>query len=109
LIINKGTTNETFDKIEKAVIDQTPPKQLEKVQEVFNEARAERQAYQAPENWNASFASIPQLGLFVDGMWQIADKETIEDSIEWNLLDFPVQLEGFLSKKPSIVLRLILI
>ncbi|CDI28440.1 DEAD/DEAH box helicase [Acinetobacter baumannii] len=99
LIINKGTTNETFDKIEKAVIDQTPPKQLEKVQEVFNEARAERQAYQAPENWNASFASIPQLGLFVDGMWQIADKETIEDSIEWNLLDFPIQLEGFSIKE----------
>lgn len=33
--------------------------------------------------------------MFVDGEWQVADKETIEDSVEWNLLDFPVQLEGF--------------
>ena len=95
LIIHKGTTDEEFDQIEKAVIEKATPKQKTQIQEVFKEARAERQAYQAPENWNATFAFIPQLGLFVDGEWQVADKETIEDSVEWNLLDYPVQLEGF--------------
>lgn len=95
LVINKGTTDEEFDQIEQAVIDQATPKQKAQVKEAFDDARAERQAHQAPENWNATFALIPQLGLFVDGEWQVADKETIEDSVEWNLLDFPVQLEGF--------------
>ncbi|WP_180134631.1 DEAD/DEAH box helicase [Acinetobacter sp. YH12070] len=95
LIINTGTTDEEFDQIEQAVIDQATPKQKAQVKEAFDDARAERQAHQAPENWNATFALIPQLGLFVDGEWQVADKETIEDSVEWNLLDFPVQLEGF--------------
>lgn len=95
LVINKGTTDEEFDQIEQAIIDQATPKQKAQVKEAFDDARAERQAHQAPENWNATFALIPQLGLFVDGEWQVADKETIEDSVEWNLLDFPVQLEGF--------------
>lgn len=95
LVINKGTTDEEFDQIEQAVVDQATPKQKAQVKEAFNDARAERQAHQAPENWNAIFALIPQLGLFVDGEWQVADKETIEDSVEWNLLDFPVQLQGF--------------
>lgn len=95
LVINKGTTDEEFDQIEQAVIDQATPKQKAQVKEAFDDARAERQAHQAPENWNATFALIPQLGLFVDGEWQVADKETIEDSVEWSLLDFPVQLEGF--------------
>jgi len=95
LIINKGTTDEEFDQIEQAVMQQATPKQKAQVQEVFKEARAERQAHQAPENWNVTFALIPQLGLFVDGEWQVADKETIEDSVEWDLLDYPVQLEGF--------------
>lgn len=95
LVINKGTTDEEFDQIEQAIIDQATPKQKAQVKEAFDDARAERQAHQAPENWNATFALIPQLGLFVDSEWQVADKETIEDSVEWNLLDFPVQLEGF--------------
>ena len=95
LVINKGTTDEEFDQIEQVVINQATPKQKAQVKEAFDDARAERQAHQAPENWNATFALIPQLGLFVDGEWQVADKETIEDSVEWNLLDFPVQLECF--------------
>ena len=95
LIINKGTSDEEFDRIEQAIIEQATPKQKTHVQEVFKDARAERQAYQAPENWNAKFALVPQLGLFVDGFWQVADKETIEDSVEWDLLDYPVQLDGF--------------
>src|SRR5690606_31342651 len=95
LIINKGTTDEEFDQIEQAVMQQATPKQKAQVQEVFKEARAERQAHRSSENWNVTFALIPQLVLFVDGEWQVADKETIEDSVEWDLLDYPVQLEGF--------------
>ncbi len=107
LVINKGTTDEEFDQIEQAVIDQATPKQKAQVKEAFDDARAERQAHQAPENWNATFALIPQLGLFVEGEWQVADKETIEDSVEWSLLDFPVQLEGFNIRETVIVLKLI--
>jgi type III restriction enzyme len=81
LVINKGTTDEEFDQIEQAIIDQATQKQKAQVKEAFDDARAERQAHQAPENWNATFALIPQLGLFVDGEWQVADKETIEDSV----------------------------
>ena len=50
LIINKGTTDEEFDQIEQAVIEKATPKQKTQIQEVFKEARAERQAHQAPEN-----------------------------------------------------------
>lgn len=95
LIIEKGTDDQTFDQLQTKVIEQTPKKQIEKVIESFEEARASRQAYQAPENWNATFAPIQQLCLNIDGYWQLADKEAIEDSVEWDILSFPIQLEHF--------------
>lgn len=95
LIINTGTTDESFDQIQNAALNQATPKQQVNVESAFQEARAQRQAAIAPENWNARFAVIPQLGLVFDGDWQLADKEAIEDSADWNLLDFPISLEQF--------------
>lgn len=95
LVIDRGTTDADFDQIEATIIEQAAPKQKTLTQQAFQEARAERQAYLAPENWNKRFALIPQLGLLFEQDWQLADKEAIEDSIEWKLLDFPVQLAGF--------------
>jgi type III restriction enzyme len=95
LVIEKGTDDQTFDQLQTKVLAQTPKKQLDKVTVSFEEARANRQAYLAPENWNATFAPIQQLCLNIDGSWQLADKEAIEDSVEWDILNFPVQLEHF--------------
>lgn len=96
VVIAQGLSDDNFDKIEQAVTNlATTSKQQNHVQTSFQEGRATRQAAIAPENWNKTFAPIPQLGLFVDGFWQLADKEAIEDSIEWNLLDFPISLEQF--------------
>lgn len=95
LVIMKGTSDEVFDRIQDMALNQATPKQQESIQTSFQEARAQRQASLAPENWNATFAPIPQLGLLLEGDWQLADKEAIEDSVEWNLLDFPVSLEQF--------------
>lgn len=95
LVIEKGTNDQIFDQLQEKVVEQTPKKQIDKVVESFQEARANRQAYLAPENWNESFAPIAQLCLNLDGYWQLADKEAIEDSVEWDVLSFPVQLEHF--------------
>lgn len=95
LIINKGTSDDNLDQIERVLLKKATPKQKIQIQTDFSDARAERQASLAPENWNAQFALIPQLGLFIDDIWQLADKEAIEDSIEWSLLDYPIQLDNF--------------
>lgn len=95
LIINTGTTDEQFDQIQDEALNQATPKQQVYIESAFQEARAQRQAANAPENWNAKFSLIPQLGLFFDGDWQLADKETIEDFVNWDLLDFPISLEQF--------------
>lgn len=95
LVIFKGTSDEHFDKIQAAVIAQATPKHKDKIEASFEDARAERQAYTAPENWNKTFALVPQLGLMLDDDWQVVDKETIENFMEWSLLDFPVQLAQF--------------
>ncbi len=95
LVIMKGTSDEVFDRIQDIALNQASPKQQESIQSSFEEARAQRQSVLAPENWNATFAPIAQLGLLLEGDWQLADKETIEDSVEWDLLDFPVSLEQF--------------
>lgn len=95
LVIQKGTSDEVFNRIQEAVTELATPKQKAVVEASFDDARAERQAYFAPENWNKIFALIPQLGLFIDGEWQLADKEIIEDFVEWDLLGTPVQLKQF--------------
>lgn len=95
LVIMTGTSDEDFDRIQDEILNQATLKHQEHAQTSFEEARSQRQAANAPENWNATFAPIPQLGLIFDGDWQLADKEAIEDSVEWDLLDFPVSLEQF--------------
>lgn len=101
LVIMKGTTDEVFDQIQDVALNQATPKQQKDIHSSFEEARAQRQAALAPENWNATFTPIPQLGLFIDGDWQLADKEAIEDSVEWDLLDSPVSLEQFSIKETA--------
>ncbi|MDE2422569.1 MAG: restriction endonuclease subunit R, partial [Gammaproteobacteria bacterium] len=92
LLIAKGTTEDTFKQIESFVVQSTPAKKQELVKTAFNEARAERQAQHAGETWNARFAPIPQLCIFVDGEWQVVEKEVIENSVELDLLNYPLNL-----------------
>lgn len=101
LVITTGTTDERFDQIQDAALNQATPKQQVYVESVFQEARAQRQAANAPENWNAQFSLIPQLGLIFDGSWQLADKEAIEDFADWDLLAFPISLEQFQIKETA--------
>ena len=92
LLIKKGTNEDTFKQIESFVVQSTPPKKQEQVQAAFNDARAERQAQHASENWNALFAPIPQLCLFLDGEWQVVEKEVIENAVNLDLLNYPLNL-----------------
>ncbi|TQC96255.1 restriction endonuclease subunit R [Moraxellaceae bacterium AER2_44_116] len=92
LLIKKGTNEDTFKQIESFVVQSAPPKKQEQVQAAFNDARAERQAQHAGENWNASFAPIPQLCLFLDGEWQVVEKEVIENAVDLDLLNYPLNL-----------------
>ena len=52
LLIKKGTNEDTFKQIESFVVQSAPAKKQEQVQAAFNDARAERQAQHAGENWN---------------------------------------------------------
>ena len=92
LLIKKGTNEDTFKQIESFVVQSAPPKKQEQVQAAFNDARAERQAQHASENWNALFAPIPQLCLFLDGEWQVVEKEVIENAVNLDLLNYPLNL-----------------
>ncbi len=99
--IVKGTSETVFKRIEDTALNKAKPRQQKKVQENFQNARAERRSYYAPSNWNKKFAPIAQLGLNFHDEWQYADKETIEDYINWNLLDYPVSLESFNIKETA--------
>lgn len=95
VVIAKGTDSETFKQIEAAIVKSAPVKQQAATQSAFNDARASRQASLSPENWLVKFGLIPQLCLELEGDWQVVERETIEDALEWNLLDFEVQLAHF--------------
>jgi type III restriction enzyme len=92
VVIQKGVSEDTFKQVEQSIIRSSPPKAVDHAQEAFNEARAERQAASAPENWNAQFALIPQLCLLWDDEWQVVEKEVIENAMELDLLKYPLQL-----------------
>ena len=95
LIIAKGTSEDTFKQIEQFVVHTTPAKKQAQVQAAFNDARAERQASKAGENWNATFVPVPKLCLFVDDEWVVLDKEELENLAELDLLKHPVSLAHF--------------
>lgn len=95
LIIAKGTSDETFKQVEQFVMQATPVKKQEQVQAAFNDARAARQASKAGENWNAVFATVPKLCLFLDDEWLLVDKEELENLAEFDLLKYPVSLANF--------------
>lgn len=53
------------------------------------------QALHAPAQLGLSFALIPQLCLDLDGHLEVVEKETLSNLDDWDLLDQPVQLAGF--------------
>ena len=92
MLIHKGTPENTFKQIESLIVASTPAKKQAEVQSNFNDARAERQATHAAENWNQIFAPIPQLCLYLEGEWQVVEKEVIENAVELDLLKYPLNL-----------------
>ncbi|NUE66340.1 DEAD/DEAH box helicase [Snodgrassella sp. ESL0253] len=91
LLIKKGSSTETFNQVERLIVGQTPKRKQVEIQQAFNNARAERQAAQAPE-WYQTFALIPQLSLFADDEWQVVENEVIESLIDFDLLNYPLHL-----------------
>lgn len=96
VVIAKGVDAETFKQIEASIVRSAPVREQGATQEAFNDARANRQASLAPENWLATFGLIPQLCLELENEWQVVEHQTIEDAYEWSLLDFQVQLAHFI-------------
>lgn len=92
VLIQKGLSEETFKQVEQSIVNSAPAKAQTHAQAAFNEARAERQAAAAPENWNQQFAPIPQLCLFWDDHWQVVEKEVIENTVDFDLLTRPLHL-----------------
>lgn len=101
LTIKRGVSDDDFEKVVDTVLNNVTPQQQKQVKKAFDSARKERQSYFAPENWNVKFALIPQLGFKFDNEWYLADKETIEHSFEWDLLDYPIELDNFEIREES--------
>lgn len=101
LIIRQGTSSEQINDLEAVILNNASKKQQEKTREAFGIVRSQRRAAIAPENWNATFAPIAQLGLLIDDEWCLADLETIQYSYEWDLLDYKLELDNFVIKENS--------
>jgi type III restriction enzyme len=95
----QGTTvivrGEVSEELEEAIISAQPKKEQENVRERINLHRVQVRALTAPSTRLVAFASIPQLCLFVEGEWQVVERETLEGMGQWNLLDAKVELAGF--------------
>jgi len=65
------------------------------VKDQFEAHRAIRRSVSAPSQLGGVFAAIPQLCLKLDGYLEVVERDTLCRLGDWNLLDFPIQLEGF--------------
>lgn len=88
-------SSEDLNQAEEFVAQSAPPRQRLEIREQFNDYRATRRAYVAPERLGRSFAPIPQLCLELDGHLELVERETLTQLGDWDLLSQPVQLEGF--------------
>ena len=95
LLIAGAVDAELLAQAETFISQSVPPKAREGVQEQFNAHRAVRRALMAPAQLGVTFAPIPQLGLDLDGYFEVVERETLSDLGDWDLLDSPVQLAGF--------------
>lgn len=95
LVVKGGLSTETLNQVEHFVTSTVSAKEREAVRQRFDAHRAQRQALRAPVQLGASFATIPQLCLAIDGHLEVVERETLAGLGEWHLLDHAVQLQGF--------------
>lgn len=99
-ILLKGNTNsDTLAQAEAFISNTLPEKTRAAVKEQFDAHRAIRQALRAPAQLGLSFTPIPQLSLRLDGYLEVVEKETLSNVGDWDLLDQPLQLAGFVIRE----------
>lgn len=95
-VVIKGTAgSETLAQAEQFLAAAFNTKIKESITQQFTEHRAVKAAVTAPAQLGISFAPIPQLCLLLDNHFELVERDTMANLMEWNLLDYPVQLAGF--------------
>lgn len=95
-VVIKGTADsETLSQAEQFLAASFTAKVKESIAQQFTEHRAVKAAVRAPAQLGISFTPIPQLCLLLDNHYELVERDTMASLMEWNLLDYPVQLEGF--------------
>lgn len=95
-IVIKGTVDsDTLAQAEQFLSAAFPTKTKESIAQQFTEHRAVKAAVRAPAQLGISFTPIPQLCLLLENHYELVERDTMANLMEWNLLDYPVQLEGF--------------
>jgi len=96
ILLSGAAGNELMAQAEVLISQAMPPRAREKVKEQFDAHRAMRQALRAPAQLGLTFAPIPQLCLDFEGHLEVVERETLSSLGDWDLLDRPVQLAGFI-------------
>lgn len=86
---------DTLAQAEAFITQSVPPKARESIKQQFDAHRALRRALFAPSQLGATFAPIPQLCLNLEGYLEVVERETLAQLGDWNLLDYPVELQRF--------------
>lgn len=95
IVIKSSTNSETLRQAEQLLSAAYNAKDKESIAQQFTEHRAAKAAAKAPAQLGISFAPIPQLCLFLDNHYELVERDTMANLMEWHLLDYPVQLAGF--------------
>lgn len=94
-LVSGNASPDVLTQAETFISQAMPAKAREKVKVQFDEHRAVRRALHAPAQLGLTFAPIPQLCLDLGGHLEVVERETLTSLGDWDLLDQPVQLEGF--------------
>lgn len=95
VLIPGSSSPEVLGQARAFISNAVPDKARAAIEAQFQAHHAMRRALLAPAQLGVSFARIPQLCLRLDGYLEVVEKETLSALGDWNLLDYPVQLDGF--------------
>lgn len=95
-ILLKGDMDSaTLAQAEALISKPLPEKARLAVEKQFDAHRAVRLALRAPAQRGLIFTPIPKLCLWQDNHFELVERETLSDLGDWDLLDYPVHLDGF--------------
>ena len=84
---------EIIDAIEDALLDAVPKKRQEEVTTRIRQHQALQQALTAPAARGERFSPLPRLGVWVQGEFELLEKESFITLGEWSLATAPAKLE----------------